>query len=120
METVCRLGGFLCQLLISGQVIVLYIGKGSGQRSINGKAQSVLIGKRPFPVFLPFPIIPILALASGLRVLHDGQPVFKAQPVREPTEGETGAPKVSEFPGAVKGGGVVINVCGNFSSTGHV
>ena len=69
METVCRLGGFLCQLLIIGQVIVLYIGKGSGQRSINGKAQSVLIGKRPFPVFLPFPIIPILALASGLRVL---------------------------------------------------
>ena len=30
METVCRLGGFLRQLLIIGQVIVLYIGKGSG------------------------------------------------------------------------------------------
>ena len=46
----------------------------------------------------------------GLRVLHDGQPVFKAQPVREPPKGEAGAPKVSEFPSAVKGGGVVINV----------
>ena len=56
------------------------------------------------------PIVPILALAPGLRVLHDGQPVFKAQPVREPPKGEAGAPKVSEFPGAVKGGGVVINV----------
>ena len=80
------------------------------QRSINSKAQSVLIGKRSFPVFLPLPIVPILALAPGLRVLHDGQPVFKAQPVREPPKGEAGAPKISEFPGAVKGGGVVINV----------
>ena len=216
METVCCLGGFLCQLLIIGQAIVLYIGKSGGhllnvkylrpafisrpltgsqlclnihrqtdfplrapgafffalnggqnilqvvavpqrggtqtgeaflslpsqpeadtaapnrldlipgplhqiekfvqisgafrQRSINSKAQSVLIGKRPFPVFLPLPIVPILALAPGLRVLHDGQPVFKAQPVREPPKGEAGAPKISEFPGAVKGGGVVINV----------
>lgn len=42
------------------------------QRSINGKAQPVLIGKRPFPVFLPLSIVPILALAPGLRVLHDG------------------------------------------------
>ena len=40
----------------------------------------------------------------------DGQPVFKAQPVREPPKGEAGAPKVSEFSGAVKGGGVVIDV----------
>ncbi|MBS6581057.1 MAG: hypothetical protein KH357_15810, partial [Clostridiales bacterium] len=31
-------------------------------------------------------------------------------PVREPPKGEAGAPKISEFPGAVKGGGVVINV----------
>ena len=71
------------------------------QRSINGKAQSVLIGKRPFPVFLPLPIVPILALAPGLRVLHDGQPVFKAQPVGEPTESKAGTPEVSEFPGTV-------------------
>ena len=66
--------------------------------------------KRPFPVFLPLPIVPILALAPGLRVLHDGQPVFKAQLVREPPKGEAGTPKISEFPGAVKGGGVIINV----------
>ena len=88
----------------------IQIGGAFGQCGINGKAQSVLIGKRPFPVFLPLPIVPILALAPGLRVLHDGQPVFKAQLVREPPKGEAGAPKVSEFPGAVKGGGVVINV----------
>ena len=70
-------------------------------------------------------IIPILTLAPGLRVLHNGQPVFKTQPVREPTEGKAGAPKISEFPGAVKSGGVVINVtmdvllvgmCGNDKS----
>ena len=29
---------------------------------------------------------------------------------REPPKGEAGAPKISEFPGAVKGGGVVIDV----------
>ena len=80
------------------------------QRSINGEAQPVLIGNRPFSFFLPLPIIPILTLAPGLRGLHDGQSVFKAQPVREPAKGEAGTPKVSEFPGAVKGGGVVINV----------
>ena len=30
MKTVCCFGGFLCQLLIIGQVIVLYIGEGGG------------------------------------------------------------------------------------------
>ena len=204
MKTVCCFGGFLCQLLIIGQVIVLYIGEGGGhlldvehlrslliarpltgsqlrlnihrqtdfpfrvpgafffalnggqnilqvvavppqrggtqtgeaflslpgqpeadtaapnrldltpgplhqiekfvqisgafcQCGINGKVQSVLIGKRLFPVFLPLPIVPILALASGLRVLHDGQPVFKAQPVRNPPKGEAGAQKFRNF-----------------------
>ena len=88
----------------------IQIGGAFRQYSINGKAQPVLIRKRPFSFFLPFSIIPILTLAPGLRVLHNGQPVFKTQPVREPTEGKAGAPKISEFPGAVKGGGVVINV----------
>ena len=88
----------------------IQIGGAFRQYSINGKAQPVLIGKRPFSFFLPFSIIPILTLAPRLRVLHDGQSVFKTQPVGEPPEGEAGAPKVSEFPGAVKGGGVVINV----------
>lgn len=80
------------------------------QRSINGEAQPVLIGNRPFSFFLPLPIIPILTLAPGLRVLHNGQPVFKTQPVREPPEGKAGALKVSELPGAVKGSGIVIDV----------
>ena len=80
------------------------------QCGINGKAQPVLIRKRAFPFFLPLPIVPILAFAPGLRVLYNRQPVFKAQPVGEPPEGEAGAPEVSEFPGTVKGGGVVIDV----------
>ncbi|SJP05307.1 Uncharacterised protein [Clostridioides difficile] len=86
------------------------IGGALGQRGINGKAQPVLIGKRPFPVLLPLPIVPVFPLAPGFRVLHDRQAVFKTQPVREPPEGEAGAPKISEFPGAVKGGGIVIDV----------
>ena len=50
------------------------------------------------------------ALAPGLRVLHNGEAVFQTQPVRESPEGKTGAPEVSELPGAVKGGGIVIDV----------
>ena len=41
METVCRLGGFLRQLLIIGQVIVLYIGK-SGGHLLNVKYLSLI------------------------------------------------------------------------------
>ena len=37
----------------------IQIGGAFGQCGINGKAQSVLIGKRPFPVFLPLPIVPV-------------------------------------------------------------
>ena len=78
------------------------------QCGINGKAKPVLIGKRPFPFFLPFPVMLIFSLAPRLRILHNGQAVFKAQSVREPPQGETGAPKVSEFPGAVKGGEILV------------
>ena len=52
----------------------------------------------------------VFALAPGLRVLHNGEAVFQTQPVREPPEGEAGAPKVSELPGTVKGSGIVIDV----------
>src|SRR5699024_9181033 len=52
----------------------------------------------------------VFALAPGLRVLRNGEAVFQTQPVREPPEGEAGAPKVSELPGTVKGGGIVIDV----------
>ena len=52
----------------------------------------------------------VFALAPGLRVLHNGEAVFQTQPVREPPEGKAGAPEVSELPGAVKGGGIVIDV----------
>ena len=52
----------------------------------------------------------VFALAPGLRVLHNGEAVFQTQSVREPPEGETGTPEVSELPGTVKGGGIVIDV----------
>ena len=52
----------------------------------------------------------VFALAPGLRVLHNGEAVFQTQPVREPPEGKAGAPEVSELPGTVKGGGIVIDV----------
>ena len=77
---------------------------------MNGKAQPVLIRKPAFPFFLPLSIVPVFSLAAGLRVLYNRQPVFKAQSVGEPTESKAGTPEVSEFPGTVKGGGVVIDV----------
>ena len=52
----------------------------------------------------------IFALAPGLRVLHNGEAVFQTQPVRELPEGKAGASEVSELPGTVQGGGIVIDV----------
>ena len=52
----------------------------------------------------------VFALAPGLWVLHNGEAVFQTQSVREPPEGEAGAPKVSKLPGIVKGSGIVIDV----------
>ena len=50
METFCRLGGFLCQLLIIGQSIVLYIGKGSGHLLNVKYLTSLDKGTQPFVV----------------------------------------------------------------------
>ena len=61
-------------------------------------------------LFRSLPIMFVFALAPWLRVLHNGEAVFQTQPVREPPEGEAGAPKVSELPGTVKGSGIVIDV----------
>ena len=86
------------------------IGGPLGKGGINGGPQPVLIGQRPFPSGQPFPVIPKLALASGLGIFHDRQSVFQAQAVREPPQGKGRAPKVAEFPGTVKGRGIVVDV----------
>ena len=52
----------------------------------------------------------VFALAPGLRVLYNEEAVFQTQHVRQPPEGEAGAPAVSELPGTVKGRGIVIDV----------
>ena len=50
------------------------------------------------------------ALAVELGPLYHGQRVFQAYPVRQPPEGKAGAEEIMEFPGAVKGRGVEIDV----------
>ena len=86
------------------------VGGPLGKGGINDGPQPVLIGQRPFPSGQPFPVIPKLALASGLGIFHDRQSVFQAQAVREPPQGKGRAPKVAEFPGTVKGRGIVVDV----------
>lgn len=81
-----------------------------GKGGINGGPQSVLIGQRLFLSGLPLPIIAKLALAPGLGIFHDGEPVFQTQTVREPPQGEGRAPEVAKLPGTIKGSRIVVNV----------
>ena len=81
-----------------------------GKSDINGGPQSVLIGQRLFLSGLPLPIIAKLALAPGLGIFHDGEPVFQTQTVREPPQGEGRAPEVAKLPSTVKGSRIVVNV----------
>lgn len=53
-----------------------------------------------------------------LGPLYYGQSVFQAYPVRQPPQGEAGADKVAEFPGAVIGRGIVVNVIVNVAFVG--
>lgn len=50
------------------------------------------------------------ALAMLAGVLYHGQIMLQAYPVRQPPEGKAGADEIMEFPGAVKGRGIVVNV----------
>ena len=81
-----------------------------GKGGINGGPQSVLIGQRLFLSGLPLPIIAKLALAPGLGIFHDGEPVFQTQTIREPPQGKGRTPEVAKLPGIVKGSGIVVNV----------
>ena len=77
---------------------------------VNGGAQLLLEGKRPFPALGPLPIALIFPLAFLLRLPHHREAVFQTEGVGQPPQGTAGAEEVPVFMGAVKGGGIVINV----------
>ena len=58
------------------------------------------------------------ALAVQFGILDIGQLVLNAHPVRQPPQGKGRADEIMEFPGAVKGRGVVINVIVNVALVG--
>ena len=49
-------------------------------------------------------------LAVKLGICNHGQIVLQTYPVRQPPQGERGADEVAELPGAVIGGGIVVDV----------
>lgn len=77
---------------------------------VNGGAQLLLEGKRPFPALGPLPVVLIFPLAFLLRLPHHREAVFQTEGVGQPPQGTAGAEEVPVFMGAVKGGGIVINV----------
>ena len=79
------------------------------QGHIYGPAYLFLLGRGP-GLALPLPIMQKTALAVELGPLYHGQRVFQAYPVRQPPQGEAGSDEVAEFPGAVIGRGIVVNV----------
>ena len=52
-------------------------------------------------------------LAVELGICNHGQIVLQTYPVRQPPQGERGADEVAKLPGAVIGGGIVVNVIMN-------
>ena len=77
---------------------------------VNGGAQLLLEGKRSFPALGPFPVVPVFPLAFWLRLPHHREAIFQTEGVGQPPQGTAGAEEVPVFMGAVKGGGIVINV----------
>lgn len=67
---------------------------------------------------LPLPIMQKAALAVEFGPLYHGQRVFQAYPVRQTPQGKAGADEVAEFPGAVIGRGIVVNVIVNVALVG--
>ena len=93
------------------------VGGTVGQGLVYGPAYLFLLGRGP-GLALPLPIMQKAALAVELGPLYHGQRVFQAHPVRQPPQGEAGADEVSEFPGAVIGRGIVVNVVVNMAFVG--
>ena len=76
-----------------------------------------LLGRgRLFPD--PLTVMEKTALAVQFGILDIGQLVLNAHPVRQPPQGKGRADEIMEFPGAVKGRGVVINVIVNMAFVG--
>ena len=61
----------------------------------------------------PLTVVQIPPLAVELGIYDHGQIVLQTYPVRQPPQGERGADEVAELPGAVIGGGIVVNVIVN-------
>ena len=61
----------------------------------------------------PLTVVQIPPLAVELGICNHGQIVLQTYPVRQPPQGERGADEVAELPGAVIGGGIVVNVIVN-------
>lgn len=57
-------------------------------------------------------------LAVWLWVLNNRKPVFQTEAVTHTPEGKGRAPKVAEFPGVVKAGGIVVNVVMDIGGVG--
>jgi len=93
------------------------VGGAFGQGRIYGPAYLFLLGRGP-GLALPLPIMQKAALAVELGPLYHGQRVFQAYPVRQPPQGKAGADEVAEFPGAVIGRGIVVNVIVNMAFVG--
>ena len=61
----------------------------------------------------PLTVVQIPSLAVELGICNHGQIVLQTYPVRQPPQGERGADEVAELPGAVIGGGIVVDVIMN-------
>ena len=61
----------------------------------------------------PLTVVQIPSFAVELGICNHGQIVLQTYPVRQPPQGERGAYEVAELPGAVIGGGIVVNVIMN-------
>ena len=67
----------------------------------NGQPHPLFCRGRLFPNPLAIMEIPALAVLFG--ILDHREVMLNAHPVREPPQGKTGADKIMELPGAVKG-----------------
>ena len=61
----------------------------------------------------PLTVVQIPPLAVELGIYDHGQIVLQTYPVRQPPQGKRGADEVAELPGAVIGGGIVVDVIMN-------
>ena len=96
---------------------ILKAGGAFGQGCIYGPAYLFLLGRRP-SLALPLPMMQKVALAVDLGPLYHRQRVLQAHQIRQPPQGKAGADEVAEFPGAVIGRGIVVNVIVNVAFAG--